>query len=82
MGGRPLPWTPELPQSETNYADNAKNKTKELNLNLENEFNELNQSNFDESKHKDDDETAEKTMRNTRVPRSSIRKVYRMSKIS
>ena len=48
----------------------------------ENEFNELNESNFDDSKHKDDDETAEKTMRNTRVPRSSIRKVYRMSKIS
>ena len=52
MGGRPLPWTPELPQSETNYADNEKNKTKVLNLNLDNEFNELNKSNFDDSKHK------------------------------
>ncbi len=65
MGGRPLPWTPELPQSETNYADNAKINTKVLNLNLENEFNELNESNFDESKHKDDDETAEKNNEET-----------------
>ena len=65
MGGRPLPWTPKLPQSETNYADNAKINTKVLNLNLENEFNELNESNFDESKHKDDDETAEKNNEET-----------------